>query len=97
MSLEQDHERLKLENEHVKARVKEDEKTLEELAVKLSNAELEIDSLKEEHRQTLLASGAAGGGKGLASWRDDGDVHECPICAKDFNSISRRKVCQCFS
>ena len=62
----------------------EDEKSLSELAVKLSNAKLEIDSLKEEQRQTLLASG-------LASWRDDGSVHQCPICAKEF-SISKRKV-----
>ena len=47
-SMFQDYQRLTKENESQKDRICQDEKTLEELAAKLSNAKLEIDSLKEK-------------------------------------------------
>ena len=74
----QDYQRLVKENEDQKDRICQDEKTLEELAAKLSNAKLEIDSLREK---TSV----------LNSWLDDSDVHDCPLCGKDFG-LSRRKV-----
>ena len=73
-----DYQRVVKENEDHKDRILQDEKTLEELAAQLSNAKLEIDSLREK---TSV----------LNSWLDDGDVHDCPLCGKDFG-LSRRKV-----
>jgi len=72
-----DYQRIVKENEDHKDRIRQDEKTLEELAAKLSTAKLEIDSLREK---TSV----------LNSWLDDGDVHDCPLCGKDFG-LSRRK------
>jgi predicted nucleic acid-binding Zn-ribbon protein len=85
----QDYEKMRTENERMKSQISEDERTMEEMAFKLSQAKLEVDSLREESSTGGTASG------GASTWMDDAYVNECPVCNKEF-SISRRKVISTF-
>ena len=74
-------EKIRLENESLRATIKENEDTLEDMASKLSESTLEIEALRENQKIQL----------GPKSWMDDAEVKHCPICEKDF-TMSRRKV-----
>ena len=76
-----------LQAEHIKLKkiVEEKDQTLSEMGRQVTEAKLEVDTMKEEASFTLIEKGPTG------QWLDDSGVRCCQICDKEFN-ISRRKV-----
>ena len=76
-----------LQSDHLKLKkiLEEKDQTLIEMGRQITEAKLEIDTLKEEASFTSIEKGPTG------QWLDDSGVRSCQICEKEFN-ISRRKV-----
>ena len=74
-------------SDHLKLKkiLEEKDQTLIEMGRQITEAKLEIDTLKEEASFTSIEKGPTG------QWLDDSGVRSCQICEKEFN-ISRRKV-----
>ena len=81
----QDYDNLRLEHDKLKKLVEERDCTLSEVGRQLSEAKLEVNTLKEEASFTVIDKTQTG------QWLEDSDVRSCQICDKEFN-ISRRKV-----
>ena len=69
--------------------MEEKDKILEEMAEQLSDAKVQMDTLREND-SSAVADRSPGG-----QWLEDSDVRSCQICDKEFN-ISRRKVSYIF-
>ena len=76
-----------LQSDHLKLKkvLEEKDQTLIEMGRQITEAKLEIDTMKEEASFTSIEKGPTG------QWLDDSGVRSCQICEKEFN-ISRRKV-----
>ena len=85
----QKHEELCSENEELRAKINERDQTLKDMANWTSQLTSELEEAKEIHKN-----------QGPGFWKNDADVHQCPICEMEF-TISRRKVgallCQYYS
>ena len=81
-----------LQSEHIKLKkiLEEKDNALLEMGQQITEAKLEVDTLKEEASFTLIEKGPTG------QWLDDSGVRSCQICEKEFN-ISRRKVIRLIS
>ena len=64
--------------------MEERDTALTELGQQLSDAKLEVDTLKEESSFTVIDKNRTG------QWLEDADVHFCQICDKEFNRKTRK-------
>lgn len=71
---------MRKENSRLLLLCKEQENTLEDMGVRLSESTLKMEDLREASKGFVEAQ-----------WTDDKEVKQCTQCSKEFN-IRRRKV-----